>query len=77
MQAREDMQGIWAAWRAYERRTGRPFRFYRAYPLIGRGSIEHDLYTHAECETLFDKSLRIPLVKRFQFWLDGVLARHV
>ena len=71
-----EMQGIWDAWRAHERRTGRPFRFYRAYPLIGRGSVEHDPYTHEECETMFHKALRIPLIKRFQFWLDGVLARH-
>ena len=43
-----EMIGIWDAWRAYEKRTGKPFRFYRAYPLVGRGSVEHDPYTHEE-----------------------------
>jgi len=72
-----ELTGIWDAWRTYEKRTGKPFRFYRAYPLIGRGSVEHDPLTHEECETMFEKALRIPLLKRFQFWIDGVMARHV
>jgi len=57
-------------------RTGKPFRFYRAYLLIGRGPVEHDPLTHEECETMFEKALRTPLLKRFQFWLDGVTARN-
>lgn len=76
-QVADGMIGIWDAWRAYEKRTGRPFRFYKAYPLIGRGSVEHDPYTHEECETMFEKSLHIPVLRRFRMWLDRVVARHV
>ena len=76
-QSNGEMIGIWDAWRSYEERTGKPFKFYRAYPLIGRGSVEHDPYTPRECETMFQKALRIPLWKRFLFWLDGILASHV
>ncbi|MBR4616658.1 MAG: hypothetical protein IKO55_13705 [Kiritimatiellae bacterium] len=71
------MVGIWDAWRSYEKRAGKPFRFYRAYPLIGRGSVEHDPYTHEECERMLQTALRVPLLKRIQFWLDGIFARHV
>ena len=72
-----EMIGIWDAWRAYEKRTGKPFRFYRAYPLIGRGSVEHDPYTHEECAAMFEKALHIPVLRRFRMWLDGLIARHV
>lgn len=72
-----EMIGIWDAWRAYEKRTGKPFRFYRAYPLVGRGSVEHDPYTHEECETMFDETRRISVLRRLKWWIDGILARHV
>ena len=69
------MIGIWDEWREYERRTGKAFRFYQAYPLMGRCSVVQDFYSHEECVEMFEKSLRIPILTRARMWLDGVIAR--
>ena len=35
-------------WQEYEERTGKPVRFFKAYPAIGRGAIIHDWMPHEE-----------------------------
>ncbi len=55
----------------YENRMGRPVRFYRAYPLIGRGSVIHDWIPTDEVNRRFEKALKIPLLTRFKWWLGG------
>ena len=72
-----EMIGIWDAWRAYEKHTGKPFRFYRACPLVGRGSVEHAPYMYEDCETIFNETRHISVLKRLKWWIDGILARHV
>lgn len=67
--------GVWNEWREYERRTGKAFRFYRAYPLIGRCSVSQDSYSHEECLEMFENSLRIPLLTRMRMRFDGLIAR--
>lgn len=67
--------GVWNEWREYERRTGKAFRFYRVYSLIGRCSVGQDSYSHEECVEMFENSLRIPFLTRMRMWLDGLLAK--
>jgi len=63
---------LWGEW---EERTGRPFTFYSAYPLIGRGNVIHNLIPHAEVEKRFKKALHIPLYKRAQWRMEDFLRR--
>ena len=63
--------GIWQARRNWEKRNGKPLRIFSAYPLIGRGSVQHDLPTHEEVERRFDKSLRISPLSKICWLLGG------
>lgn len=55
----------------YEKRTGKPVRVYRAYPLIGRGSVIHDWIPTEEVNRRFEAALKIPLLMRIKWWLGG------
>jgi len=62
-------------WDEWEQRNGRPFTFYSAYPLIGRGNVIHNLIPHAEVEKRFKKALFIPFYKKAQWFVEDLLRR--
>lgn len=62
-------KSIWEGWLDYEKRTGRAVRFYRAYPEIGRGGIEHDLPAHSQVEAEFLRVLKPSVWRRIAEFL--------
>lgn len=54
----------------YELKTGRKVGSYKAYPLIGRGSVVHDWICHADVVRIFDRSVSISIFKKLR-WLAG------
>jgi len=63
---------LWAEW---EERNGRPIKIYRAYPLIGRGSVVHDWIPHDEVEKRFAKALHISFFTRLKWFIGDWLHR--
>ncbi len=50
--------------------SGRRVRFFKGWPLIGRGGVRHDLLTHEEVERRMDAAMHTsPLLKLR--WLMG------
>jgi len=70
--ATQPISELWADW---EKRNKRSITIYRAYPLIGRGSIIHDWIPHAEVEKRFAKALHIPFFTRLKWFIEGGLRR--
>ncbi len=68
--------GIWEAWRDYERRTGRPVRFYKAFPYVGRGCVEHDQPSYAEVEKEFSKALGFSIWEKVVLFFKGGAVRY-
>lgn len=68
-------KGIWELRKEVEQRNGRPVKIYSAYPLIGRGSVIHELTPHSDVEKKFEKALHIPLWRRIFFAINRVIAR--
>lgn len=62
-------KGIWEGWLDYEQRTGNAVRFYRAYPEIGRGGVEHDLPSHQQVEEEFLRVLKPSIWRRVRNFL--------
>lgn len=56
---------------AYEERTGKRVRVFRAFPLIGRGSPLHDLISHEEVERRFKKAFSVSPFIRLSWLLGG------
>lgn len=71
----KETAGIWELRRATEEQTGHPAEIYSAYPVVGRGSIIHDMAPHEEVEERFEKALRISFRKRLSFFINRIL-RH-
>lgn len=57
----------------YELRTGSPVPSYRAYPVVGRGSVIHDWISHDDVEHRFSKANTIPFFQKIVWLLGGVL----
>lgn len=72
---KEEMSGIWELRRETEKRTGCPSTIYSAYPVIGRGSVVHDLVSSAEVEKRFRKALKVSFRQKVSFFLNRIL-RH-
>jgi hypothetical protein len=64
------MQTISEKWMEYERRTGKSVRFFKAFPLIGRGSVVHDWVPHDEVERRFNRARHISVWTKLR-WLMG------
>ncbi|MBO7741506.1 MAG: hypothetical protein J6S21_03040 [Victivallales bacterium] len=73
----KEKQGIWELWQSYRTRTGRSVRFYRAHPLIGRGTVEHDWVSPAECSATLDQAMHIPFIMRMKHWIDRIISKLV
>lgn len=52
--------------------AGGAVRYSRAWPLIGRGGVRHDLATHEEVEALLDAGLHPPFFRRLGNLLRGI-----
>jgi len=70
--AKQPISEFMAEW---EERNNRPINIYCAYPSIGRGSIIHNWIPNAEVEKRFAKALRIPFLKRLQWFIEGGMPR--
>lgn len=57
----------------YRARTGRCVRSYKAYPIVGRGSIVHDWVSHDDANRCLDRARSVGLFTRLA-WLLGGLA---
>jgi len=55
----------------FERRTGSPVRFFKAYPLVGRGTVLHDWIPHEEVVRRFDNARRISVWTKLRWLLGG------
>jgi len=58
-------------WQEYEKRTGKPVRFFKAYPVIGRGAIIHDWTPHEEVERRFERARHISIWTKLRWLLGG------
>ncbi len=58
-------------WQEYEKRTGKPVRFFKAYPVIGRGAIIHDWTPHDEVERHFERARHISIWTKLRWLLGG------
>ena len=67
------MKTIAEKWREYETRTGQPVRFFKAFPLIGCGSVVHDWLSHEEVEMRFVRARHISAWQKLR-WLMGGYA---
>lgn len=72
MSKESEQKSIVEVRRDYELRTGKPLRIYKAYPEIGRGSVDHDQPSHVEVERMFARALNPSLFDRirnfFRWW---------
>ena len=55
----------------YDDRTGKPVRFFRAFPIIGRGSVIHDWVSHEEVERRFERARHISMWTKLRWLLGG------
>ena len=67
--------GVWEERQKVAARTGRPVEIFSAYPLIGRGSVQHDQISHADVLSRFERALHIPLRTRIGWTLNRMLSR--
>ena len=58
-------------WQDYDERTGKPVRFFKAYPIIGRGSVVHDWIPHDEVERRFERARHISIWTKIRWLLGG------
>ena len=70
----ETVKGIWELRRERENSTGRPVEIYSAYPLIGRGTVHHDQFTHKAIEEKFNVALFVPWWKRIVYFINRTLV---
>lgn len=56
-------KGIWELRKEVEQRNGRPVKIYSAYPLIGRGSVIHELTPHSDVEKKIRESVAHPTLE--------------
>lgn len=68
------LEGIWELRRDVEKRNGCAVRIYSAYPLIGRGSVIHELAPHRYVEKNFEKALHVPFWKRVVFRINRMIV---
>lgn len=66
-------ENLWLMRREEEKRSGQPVKIYSAYPLIGRGSVIHDLVSHEEVETRFEKALHLSAKYKIPRWVRRIL----
>jgi hypothetical protein len=66
-----EVKGIAEVRRDYETRTGKPLHIYKAYPEIGRGGVDHDLPSHAEVTSMFDRALNPTFADRIRSFFSG------
>lgn len=51
--------------------SGERVQYFKAWPLIGRGGVRHDLASHEEIERMVDRGLNPPLVHRIRNFIAG------
>ncbi len=68
-------KNIWILRREEEKKSGRPVQIYSAYPLIGRGSVIHELPSHKEVEARFEKALSFTLKQKLLFWFRSLFSK--
>lgn len=68
------LEGIWELRRDVEKRNGRAVRIYSAYPMIGRGSVIHELAPHHDVEKHFERALHVPFWKKVVFRINRMIV---
>ena len=58
--------------REEEAKIGHPISIFTAHPLIGRGSVIHNMLSHEEVEMRFNKALSFSFKQKISFWLRKV-----
>ncbi len=57
-----------------EKKLGKSITIYSAYPLIGRGSVQHNMVSHEEVERRFQKALKVSFWQRLVFFINRLLS---
>lgn len=57
-----------------EKKLGKSITIYSAYPLIGRGSVQHNMVSHEEVERRFQKALKVSFWQRLVFFVNRLLS---
>lgn len=68
----EISKNIWILRREEERKIGHSIRIFSAYPLIGRGSVSHNMLPHDEVEKKFNKALSFSFKQRIFYWIRAL-----